>query len=558
MNVDRPTTDNRGTHQRVNQINGVDEKTVYEDIKLGLNTLYTRVRVYNNDTHNFYYCAICCKIFKDDARHDSKEYGSHTQHFHICDKNGSLPNGVIKQWKLFVLQKPEKWYIYMQFKLNDVIKNEYQYDNLSRTYRRTLKKRCARTEVKKITDKFTVSNVPEMFTVKYHVNVKLRRLFSKDIMSTLFEDGNEGVFDRPVNHIKTAEQSVFQAATIQCEIIQGSTVDESNHDVVLDRELHEDHDVEYETTVLGINYDGDDNVPVDDNDTDDDTDDDNNINESNELVQVKDKRNDVFLGQYNVIDVAFKCREYAQMIHQHKGIDSIVQLMNQEFASLLAKVKQQPLTKRYVLPSDDVLHEIYFSKCYSIVGSCLSKMNSSTKSIDDDNNNFIHCIIKGLYNKNPAELSLSHSSIQNCNKIFDDVNNNILKSYIEKTLCFGLTIDETEASSSISILGLYARLGLKDGNIWQHKIALCAFYNSCSGENLFKWTLSILEKKSMDIMKCTSITTDGAAAMRGEDKGLVTRLVKHIEQNRSPELALFINTDIYCFSHKENLCVVAL
>ena len=62
----------------------------------------------------------------------------------------------------------------------------------------------------------------------------------------------------------------------------------------------------------------------------------------------------------------------------------------------------------------------------------------------------------------------------------------------------------------------------------------------------------------MDIMKCTSITTDGAAAMRGEDKGLVTRLVKHIEQNRSPELALFINTDIYCFSHKENLCVVAL
>ena len=100
-----------------------------------------------------------------------------------------------------------------------------------------------------------------------------------------------------------------------------------------------------------------------------------------------------------------------------------------------------------------------------MLGSCLSKMNSSTKSIDDDNNNFIHCIIKGLYNKNPAELSLSHSSIQNCNKIFDDVNNNILKSYIEKTLCFGLTIDETEASSSISILGLYARLGLKDGNI---------------------------------------------------------------------------------------------
>ena len=89
-------------------------------------------------------------------------------------------------------------------------------------------------------------------------------------------------------------------------------------------------------------------------------------------------------------------------------------------------------------------------------------------------------------------------------------------------------------------------------------IALCAFYNSCSGENLFKWTLSILEKKSMDIMKCTSITTDGVAAMRGEDKELVTRLVKHIEQNRSPELALFINTDIYCFSHKENLCVVAL
>lgn len=72
MNVDRPTTDNRGTHQRVNQFNGVDEKTVYEDIKLGLNTLYTRVRVDNNDTHNFYYCAICCKIFKDDARHDSK------------------------------------------------------------------------------------------------------------------------------------------------------------------------------------------------------------------------------------------------------------------------------------------------------------------------------------------------------------------------------------------------------------------------------------------------------------------------------------------------------
>ena len=254
--------------------------------------------------------------------------------------------------------------------------------------------------------------------------------------------------------------------------------------------------------------------------------------------------------------MASKCKRYAKLIHSNASLMSIVDELNKEFQVMLTKVKQQPVPKRYTVPDDAVLEKIFMSRSMSIVWACLSKIDNATKVINDDNNRFIHLLLQSLTGTQcMSQLSLSNSTVNNYNSLFDDITQEILEDYVQKSICYGLTTDETDGGD-VSIIGLYARFALREGKMWQHKISMKEFLKDCSGENLFKWLLYILKEHKMNVLLCTSITTDGASSMIGNKKGLATRLVEYINERRPTEMKLYMIVSVYCFSHKENLNVV--
>ena len=165
------------------QFNGVDEKMIYEDITNGLNSCYTRVRENHDDKNSYYFCSICHKIFDDKKRHDLVK--GHTFTFHICNTNKQLPEKVTNHWKVMILSKPEKWYIYLQYLLKEFISSQSKV-TISESGKVLKRRKTEAIKPKPITDMFRLSKISPLLSIKYKINTTLRRMLSGILFSSLF------------------------------------------------------------------------------------------------------------------------------------------------------------------------------------------------------------------------------------------------------------------------------------------------------------------------------------------------------------------------------------
>uniref|UniRef100_A0A8C5PAU3 DUF4371 domain-containing protein n=1 Tax=Leptobrachium leishanense TaxID=445787 RepID=A0A8C5PAU3_9ANUR len=112
---------------------------------------------------------------------------------------------------------------------------------------------------------------------------------------------------------------------------------------------------------------------------------------------------------------------------------------------------------------------------------------------------------------------------------------------------FALQLDEsTDISGHAQLL---ANVCFVDGDAIRENFFFCkALPEKTTGEEIFRVTSEYLEQGGLKWENCTSVCTDGAAAMVGRTKGFVSRV-----KERNPDVIV-----THCFLHREDLVAKTL
>ena len=124
------------------------------------------------------------------------------------------------------------------------------------------------------------------------------------------------------------------------------------------------------------------------------------------------------------------------------------------------------------------------------------------------------------------EISLSDNTTK---RRCDDISKDLLKQIIKlKTSpAYGLQLDETTDISDEQQLIVYCRfLDAKVKNIVEHCLCCVKDGVSATAQSIFDKLHEFIVEHDLDWTKCKSVTTDGAAAMRGRKNGVVQKIKK--------------------------------
>ncbi|XP_032093621.1 zinc finger BED domain-containing protein 5-like [Thamnophis elegans] len=149
--------------------------------------------------------------------------------------------------------------------------------------------------------------------------------------------------------------------------------------------------------------------------------------------------------------------------------------------------------------------------------------------------------------KEIAKVRLSDNTIsRRINDMSADIESVVLEK-IRISEKFALQLDE-----SIDISGhaqLLANMRFVDGDAIRENFFFCkALPEKTTGEEIFRATSKYLEQGELKWENCTSVCTDGAAAMVGHTKGFVSRV-----KERNPDVIV-----THCFLHREALVAKTL
>ncbi|XP_056302924.1 SCAN domain-containing protein 3-like [Danio aesculapii] len=150
--------------------------------------------------------------------------------------------------------------------------------------------------------------------------------------------------------------------------------------------------------------------------------------------------------------------------------------------------------------------------------------------------------VKGI-----AKVPLSDSTIA---RRIDDMSTDIESHVLEKIRIsrkFALQVDESTDISGHS--QLLANVRFVDGDSIRENFLFCkALPEKTTGEEIFRVTSQYLDQGGLTWENCTSVCTDGAAAMVGRTKGFVSRV-----KEKNPDLIV-----THCFLHREALVAKTL
>ena len=109
---------------------------------------------------------------------------------------------------------------------------------------------------------------------------------------------------------------------------------------------------------------------------------------------------------------------------------------------------------------------------------------------------------------------------------------------------FSVALDESVDINDIPRLAIIAPY-CSDDNVQEELCCLSLMYGSTKGADILEKFINHFEKGQIDIKKIFAVTTDGAAAMVGRDRGFVTL----IEEKIGHPVMKF-----HCIIHQESLC----
>ena len=152
-----------------------------------------------------------------------------------------------------------------------------------------------------------------------------------------------------------------------------------------------------------------------------------------------------------------------------------------------------------------------------------------------------------LYQK----LSLSQPTV--CERIKEmgqDIEDN-LKKRAEKFVNFSVCLDETTDIKNTAQVAIFFRGITSDFQIDENLLFLESMHKTTRGEDLLQKLLQALNKFNLPLDKLCGVATDGAPAMVGKHKGMVSLLKKEINARgiRHDRLVFF-----HCIVHQQTLC----
>jgi len=122
-----------------------------------------------------------------------------------------------------------------------------------------------------------------------------------------------------------------------------------------------------------------------------------------------------------------------------------------------------------------------------------------------------------------------------------DIKSHVLEK-IRISRKLALQVDESTDISGHS--QLLANVRFVGGNAIRENFLFCkALPEKTTGEEIFRVTSQYLDQEGLKWENCTSVCTDGAAAMVGHTKGFLSRV-----KERNPDLIV-----THCFLHRETL-----
>jgi len=159
-------------------------------------------------------------------------------------------------------------------------------------------------------------------------------------------------------------------------------------------------------------------------------------------------------------------------------------------------------------------------------------------------------------NKLFSNISLSRQTV--CRRI-NDISNEIivkLRDRIQDFKYFSIAFDESTDISDTAQLVIFVRGVNESFQITEEMLKLISLKGTTKGEDIFHAVENSLCENNLDLEIISGISTDGAPAMVGKEKGAIKLLIDKIESTRKTNNFwkrddLFI---IHCLIHQQNLC----
>ena len=115
---------------------------------------------------------------------------------------------------------------------------------------------------------------------------------------------------------------------------------------------------------------------------------------------------------------------------------------------------------------------------------------------------------------------------------------------------FSIAIDESTDTTDTAQLAVFVRGVSSNFDIFEDFLEVISTKGTTTGAHILKALLQCINSLSLDLSKLVSVTTDGAPAMIGKNKGAVALLQKHLEDlGRNGKI-----TKVHCLIHQEALC----
>lgn len=171
------------------------------------------------------------------------------------------------------------------------------------------------------------------------------------------------------------------------------------------------------------------------------------------------------------------------------------------------------------------------------------------------------CIVKAAELLAPDKLQLFQSVSLSRRTVSDRITD--LAQDIHKTLkdsardfqFFSVACDETTDITNTAQLAIFVRGITAEFDTREELLSLEAMHGTTTGEDLFESLVSSMNKLELTFEKLSGLTTDGAPAMVGSQKGLIAFVKKELNRLCLDPSDLII---CHCIIHQENLCALSL